>query len=245
MTTVYSLRFEGVEMKNGTTSAIVSLYDSCGKALTAKGVKIVAGTTEPITLNGQRMDVTAEEVYGGVTAADSAVQSGLAKISVKVPCNLDGGASDKKSGDSKSAESKPADLKVSVDAVKKDSAKSDAVASDAGIQTEARPPRPDAAKTDAKTACSAAKTGTFSGTIHTATPQPVGGYVFDYNGKNGSGAALFTITCGGSVVKTNYVCPVGVNTPIEVPEDGKRLRITPYPWSSDTLVNVAITVENF
>jgi hypothetical protein len=72
----------------------------------------------------------------------------------------------------------------------------------------------------------------------------VGGYIFDYNGKNGTGDALFTITCGGSVVETDYVCPLAIETVILVPEDGKRLRITPYPWSSDTLVNVAITVEN-
>jgi hypothetical protein len=71
----------------------------------------------------------------------------------------------------------------------------------------------------------------------------VGGYVFDYNGQNGGGDALFTITCGGSVVETDYVCPLAVETVILVPEDGKRIRITPGA-ANPTLVQVHIDVEN-
>jgi hypothetical protein len=90
-------------------------------------------------------------------------------------------------------------------------------------------------------ACVSASTGQFVGTIG-SSPRTVGGYVFSYEGESGTDA-VFSITCGGEAVQTDYHCPVGVTTEIDVPVDGKKISIT--PWSaSATTTSCQVKVEN-
>jgi hypothetical protein len=135
----------------------------------------------------------------------------------------------------------------------------DGVPTDAALETDVDNGEPDAdlvdgggdVEADAELdvdagplACAESSTGTFRGFFDAATPVTVGGYVFDYNGLGPDrGSALFTITCGGSIVETDYTCPVGIETVINVPVDGRRLRITPTA-AGEGGVNVGITVEN-
>jgi hypothetical protein len=90
-------------------------------------------------------------------------------------------------------------------------------------------------------ACVSASTGQFVGTIGTA-PRTVGGYVLSYEGPSGSDA-VFSITCGGEAVQTDYHCPVGITSEINVPVDGKKISIT--PWSAAaTTTSCQVKVEN-
>lgn len=81
-------------------------------------------------------------------------------------------------------------------------------------------------------ACLNSGIGQFVGTVGVA-PRTVGGYVFSYEGQSGSDA-VFSITCGGEAVQTDYHCPVGVTTEIDVPVDGKKISITPYSATATT-----------
>ncbi len=134
---IYKLKLESVETLGGTTSAVVSIADSCGKVL--KKEKVAVKGTKTVVLSGTTMHITADEVYGGFGTFDAGAQTGLAKISVTAPCNLDMGMADAKLSDYKVASF--------------DSYKPDAQA----MKPDAQNPKPDMAKPDASIAADAAK----------------------------------------------------------------------------------------
>ncbi len=141
-TTVLRIGFEGVESHNGTTSAIVSLMDSCGKTLTK--IKVPLKGSMSASISGQTLDISAEEINVGMSIGDAGLKQGSAKLSVKVPCNLDGGAPDLKGADAaqKKDSKPPADSKPAADK-----------AIDSKPKADAPLPNPDAAvKSDYKVA---------------------------------------------------------------------------------------------
>jgi hypothetical protein len=71
----------------------------------------------------------------------------------------------------------------------------------------------------------------------------VGGYVFEYLGVDGSGNALFNISCGGNVVEASYAFPEDVKTTLTVALDGKTIEVTPH-YCTATVVAVGIDVKN-
>ncbi len=76
-------------------------------------------------------------------------------------------------------------------------------------------------------ACAEASTGSIAQWFNISTPYTVGGYVFTYTGKDAT-HAIFSITCGGTAtVGSPLTCLIGSETPLEIPADGKRIRITP------------------
>jgi hypothetical protein len=267
--TVYKLRLDGIETLGGSTSAAVSVTDSCGKSL--KKDKVAVGATKTFVLNGNAIFVTADEVYGGLSALDASAQTGLAKISVTVPCNLDMGLTDAKLSDYKVAPldsykpdmpltkpdmAKP-DSKPAPDSAKPDSAaKADAKQADSGKADAQKPDAkklPDASAAsdialdtgpaDAWPSCSLAATGSFSDQIFAGTPKAVGGYTFDYKGKDASGNVLFDISCGSSPLVSGMAFPPYQKTTIPVPADGKVIYVTPHT-STSGWVDVRIDVKN-
>ncbi|MEW6036280.1 MAG: hypothetical protein AB1529_06715 [Candidatus Micrarchaeota archaeon] len=141
-TTVMRIGFEGVESHNGTTSAIVSLMDSCGKTLTK--IKVPLKGSVSAGFNGQMLDISAEEINVGMSIGDAGLKQGSAKLSVKVPCNLDGGTPDLKGADAaqKKDSKPPADSKPAADK-----------ATDSKPKADSSLPKPDAAvKSDYKVA---------------------------------------------------------------------------------------------
>jgi hypothetical protein len=92
-------------------------------------------------------------------------------------------------------------------------------------------------------ACAEATTGTFDSTIFAGATETVGGYVFGYTGTDGSGNAVFSIACGGSVVEASYAFPVGEKTTLNIELDGKKIEVTPHIATS-TVVSVGIAVKN-
>jgi hypothetical protein len=83
--------------------------------------------------------------------------------------------------------------------------------------------------------------GTFEGYMVSGTPQTVGGYVIEYLGKNGSGDALFRISCGGDVVEASFACPIGLETEKETAE-GRKISITPISANA-TVSHATVSVE--
>jgi len=114
------------------------------------------------------------------------------------------------------------------------SPQSDAAQSDSSVQEDAG--QSDSSLADSgpdavSPVCAEATTGTFSGMIMAGTPQTVGGYVFEYLGvvtpDGGVRSAPFKISCGGSVVTPDLVCPLGVTTEYDVVADGKKITVKP------------------
>ena len=92
-------------------------------------------------------------------------------------------------------------------------------------------------------ACATATTGNWSGNILNGANQTVGGYVFTYNGPDGSGNALISVTCDGNPTGS-YAFPEDFTTSVDLPADGKRLKVTPHLVVPGG-VNVGIQVVNY
>lgn len=268
--TIYRVRFDGVETANGTSSAVISVLDSCGKLL--KKDKIQLNSTKSFSVSGQQFDITLEGLYGGISGGDGAVQSGQAKLSAEVLCNLDAGVADsslaadskakadsapkadsKAPSDSKvAADSKPvadskasADLKAPSDSYVSDTAKAhdsavadlgvspDTNASDSGLTADSTA-APDSlvsdslSGSDGMASCPSTAYATFSGMVYNAVKQAVGGYDFYYKGMNAGGDALFDIKCGSAAIISGKACPEDTATSIPMPQDGKKIVITPH-----------------
>jgi hypothetical protein len=80
-------------------------------------------------------------------------------------------------------------------------------------------------------ACAIATTGSYSGYVNKVSPVVVGGYSFLYTGKStsdgGVESANYSIVCGGATVNNDMACQLGVETPLEVPADGKKITVKP------------------
>ncbi len=116
---------------------------------------------------------------------------------------------------------------------------------DAGSDADAAETGVDAGgDSDAAVACGAASTGTLAAQwLNISTPYTVGGYVFTYTGKDAT-HAIFSITCGGTAVAGSpLTCLIGSETPLEIPADGKRIRINPTSANA-AAAYASIIVEN-
>ena len=91
-------------------------------------------------------------------------------------------------------------------------------------------------------ACATATTGSWEGLIPNGGSHTVGGYVFAYNGPSGADA-LVSVTCDGSATGS-YSLPEDVVTVINLPTDGKSLKLTPHSLNV-TQTHISIQVVNY
>ncbi len=95
--------------------------------------------------------------------------------------------------------------------------------------------------------CASTTTGNFGGSISTISPVTAGQYTFHYDGIDGLGNALITITCTEGTVDSNAPCPVGPETDVARPADGiapvgRTIRITPASANaSSAIVTINVT----
>jgi hypothetical protein len=247
----YRVDLEGTNESATEQRAVVDLDDVCDVPVPGgNDVAINENTTvtivalagkievdvkaEQVTITDQRARLTAtmrcieEEADAGVTDAGADADSDMdadtdADTGTDADTDMDGGLDADVDVDADT----DADADTGVDA-----GITDGGVTDGGVDTDSGP-----------VACVVATTGSFDSTIVAGATETVGGYVFGYAGRDGSGNAVFSITCGGSVVEASYAFPVGEKTTLTVALDGKKIEVTPH-IATPTVVSVGIEVKN-
>jgi hypothetical protein len=91
--------------------------------------------------------------------------------------------------------------------------------------------------------CPGAANGFFSSSIDLGAEQVVGSYIFSYAGLSLDGKTILNVACIGGTSVSVYQFDPGVVTTVDIPVDGKRLRVTPH-MSTSTVTSVTIIVED-
>jgi hypothetical protein len=250
----FNFRLETTDESAGEQRAIVDVLDSCHVLVGPSGDNVPIRENSTVTFGVVttviEIDVTATQVL--------VTDPKRARLSATMRCNVvdggmdtdadtdfDGGADADSDMDADTDADTGMDAGVDLDAdtdadtggdTGTDGGTIDGGVTDGGVT--------DGGTTDGgPLTCPGAANGYFSSSIGLGAEQVVGSYIFSYAGLSPDGKTILNVACIGGTSVSVYQFNEDEETTVDIPADGKRLRVTPH-MSNSTETSVTIIVED-